>query len=326
MNDQIGFDFASEDRTPTATTVFTAPPGTWNHANFDLDAYRAQMHVAGRNLNTVPDEALGLYSAAVTRALAVLAEIDAADEDAPIGVLLSGVRSLSFKAEPTAIDSFRQFCERHGSESTDCDGLQIKMHKLFSQTCYAMHLDGVGSIVSYSWLAHGTESLRFHTTVAPELFPSHRDDMESLEIPWASWGPEASRLSSDPAGKTTTCMRPFVVDGRLYARGGALYRGALRIGDAWRLGAPEDWAGPHYSYCDLLELWNYGELQRGDMRGLIVQVGAKRYIIERGLEVYDRKGTTAAQADLLAAAESEPRGCNESDFVETEDELDLQAV
>lgn len=324
MNSQFGLDFGGDDRTDRTAAASLAPSGTWNHGNFDLGQFRAQLHLAGRNLNTVPDEVLGVFSAGVAEGIAQLAALDEAGENASVRVFVGALRSLDFDADESAVESFRRYCKQHASSPGSSDRPKLKVQESFSQQCYAIYVAGVGSVVYATYSAHGTVSLRFHANVAPVLFPSYRDDMETLELPWALWGAPAARINSDLSGKATTCSRPFAIGGRLFVSSGTIYMGRsdLAIGHAWRLRAAVDWVDQQYSYSDLTALWDNGESQRGDMRGLIVDVAGKRYIVDRALEVYDPKGRIASTAAAERAA-SEPQTEDDESGDEAVNEFDL---
>lgn len=299
---QGGFDFAPEE---LPSVSINAPEGTWTNVEFDLREFRGQLHRAGRNLNTLPDEVIDVFAGGIDAGVALLTEIDKAAEDDPIGYLLTRLRGIDFGAGASAIESFQRYCEQHASAPRCSDAPSFKVQRSVSQQCWAMHVAGVGSVVTMSFSDRGTTRLTFQTTVASVIFPSYRDEMESIELPRSLWGARSTRMDSDHASGVTNCTQPFVYGGRCYAVSATTYSGSsdLVLAQAWRLCLLQEWAGPRYKHDELLKLWEYGERQRGDQIGLVIQVGGRSYVVDRGLEVYDPFGGVASVALQPHAAE-----------------------
>lgn len=290
MNDLFGFDFADSTRTVEVDSA----PGTWSFDAFHKQDVRAALYLAAKALDTLPDEVIPLYAAALEEARSVIDEFDR--DPGNLGYLWSRLRSIDVDASDDAEAMFIDLCKRAAANGADTDGLEFKVQEGFDQSLYVLHAEGVGSLVARHFMTTDVTSLCYQTWRTPELLPSYRDDMQCVELPHAVWGRAMANGDMTTPGDSAPRVPTFRYLGRDYVVYGTVSPGGgsqMMFGQAWRLCLPEEWPDGRHSYKTLLESWNAGTRKRGDKRGLLVSANGASRVVDRAMLVYDPKGRAA---------------------------------
>lgn len=154
----------------------------------------------------------------------------------------------------------------------------------------AMHAEGIGSIrISRNWGKEGTwHNIHFSHVQRDSVFlQGYQDDAAHSYCSEAVWAPAYSAQLIGEAHTKIPNVRTFRFGGREYVNTGASHCGDYSQCNAWAIAPADEWRGDTFNYAEMIDAWNRGACERGDMRGLLVRVRGQLCVLEQYLTAYD---------------------------------------
>ncbi|MFP3637737.1 hypothetical protein [Paraburkholderia sp. SIMBA_054] len=289
MNAQIGFDFGE-----TRFDAIESPEGTWKFEGnfFEHPSLVVWLDGARKLLLRAPEALHALFLSGFDAASTSAQK--AADADANGKYCFDSLDRFDVEADVATVETFAALC-RTGVRCGQTTDVVWKIRENFAQATFAVHVDGIGSLFAERWVGRDEWRMRYQPGSRDKFFrESYLDGMNSVELPYAIWGPAYAADKIACSGKGVASVSPFVVDGRQYilsdSMSGLKGQAGLIFGTAWRLGLPEQWNSETYSYHSQGVAADCGRLQRGDRRGLVVAVRGTKYVLEAAMIVFDPQG------------------------------------
>lgn len=182
------------------------------------------------------------------------------------------------------IGSFANACM--AALAFDSPMIRVKMRRKRDDVQVGVYVPGVGSLIARAY-GKRPASLEFSPGMESFFLPSYRDGMPCRYVPEAVWDGKIGAQALCESGAKTPTLKPFTVDGTLYITTGGMFSGELAECDAWAVIPLEEWAGETYNYDEVRAHWDAGSLERGDKRGLVVNVRRKPVVLTSFANFYD---------------------------------------
>ena len=142
-------------------------------------------------------------------------------------------------------------------------------------TCLWHVLRENGYDVSAVHVAHG---LRGAESEEDARFCREQLGAEVVEAHEAIWSDSTSTGAIAMAEGSIPSVKAIELQGRLLTISGACY-GSSPSAEAWILVPIEQWRGPTLTHTQHCQAWDLGQLERGDLRGLVVSWAGRRFVL-----------------------------------------------
>lgn len=276
MSDQIGFDFGD-----IATVIGAAHPRDWRDPEHFNSQWLVLTQAAAVDVQRIAGPARPLFARNIETALAYFqGAITGEPEEYERPWRLDGYNATEQEAA-----AFIEHCERFAGTSRN--GFEYKTRKTFGVETFAMYAENVGSLLAWVWPNDNRSNVIFHPYRDSFFEPSFRDDAHRHYLPVGQWQPSYCADKLAMAGTRVASVQPFTFNGRQYVITGTTSIHGKREGIAWSLSPFSDWKGETFNYesqniacCD-------GRIDRGDRRGLVVQVRGQLCVLDSAVTVYD---------------------------------------
>ena len=164
------------------------------------------------------------------------------------------------------------------NQSSDGVGLDAKIRRDSLDVTLAIHVPGIGTVILERSITSALEQVRFCPGRAAEVRPSFRDGAEVVEAHEAIWSDSTSTGAIAMAEGSIPSVKAIELQGRLLTISGACY-GSSPSAEAWILVPIEQWRGPTLTHTQHCQAWDLGQLERGDLRGLVVSWAGRRFVL-----------------------------------------------
>lgn len=274
--EQFGFDFCTE-----APQAASAPVAAWLEPDFTKAEWLARIERAEKEVRRIVGHARPLFAQNIEAARAYFT---ARDDD---GETFS-YRGRGIVVTDEQRQAFFAYCVTFTASSFP--GIEYKYRDEGWIKTAAMHVEGVGTLIAREWTPDNGNLyyLPWRDTFFNESF---RDDSRRVFVHAAVWVKAYSAQKIAEAGKKVPSVPTFTLNGRECVQTGTISGRGVREATAWNLVPVGDWKGQTHNYHSLRQAWDNGTAERGDERGLLVQVRGQLCVLSDGFRVYDDSAT-----------------------------------
>jgi hypothetical protein len=294
--EQFGFDFCTE-----APQAVSAPVAAWLEPDFTKAEWLARIERAEKDARRVVGHARPLFAQNIEAARVYFT---ARDDDG---------ETFSFRGRGIDVtDEQRQafFAYVVTFTASSFPGIEYKYRDEGWIKTAAMHVEGVGTLIAREWTADNGNL--YYVPWRDTFFnDSFRDDSRRVFVHAAVWVKAYAAQKIAEAGKKVPSVPTFMLNGREYVQTGNTSARGVREATVWSLMPVGDWKGETLTYSSMCRAWDNGTAERGDQRGLLVQVRGQLCVLAEGMRVYDDSATA------MDANYSEP---NETDLSDEDDD------
>lgn len=171
-------------------------------------------------------------------------------------------------------------------------GAQCKRRAGIGTTKMGVFVPGAGSLVLT--VAPRCELVHFSLHRDNFFRDSYRDDQPVIEAASSLWDEVCCAGTIAQSGGNAASCKAFAFNGVEYINDGQMHSMELCTCEGWTFRPLAQWDGPTYTYATQRAAWDDGRLERGDRRGLVVNVNRKTVVLDGSALFFDRRKAAKA--------------------------------